>query len=86
MKIYLTEDSKPHNLRQGWNVLYITDIFKQVPFYVRGNEFTSQLYNFVESIKSREEKNLCSFNEGSKTLEVIEGIFEDYNINGKIFN
>lgn len=84
MKIYLKEASEAHKLRQGWNALYITDVFKSVPFYVRGNEFTSQLYNFVASISSREEPNLCSFEEGAKTLDVIEGIFNDFYTNGKI--
>jgi len=84
MKIYLKDANEEHQLRQGWNALYITDVFKSVPFYVRGNEFTSQLYNFVASIASRDEKNLCSFNEGAKTLDVIESIFSDYNTNGKI--
>lgn len=84
MKIYLKVANEEHNLRQGWNVLYITDVFTPVPFYVRGNEFTSQLYSFVESVAEKENKNLCSFGEGSKVLDVIEGIFDDYNSNGKI--
>jgi len=84
MKIFLKDANESQKLRQGWNTLYITDIFKPVPFYVRGNEFTSQLYSFIESIEAKQEKSLCSFSEGSKTLDVIERIFEDYNANGKI--
>jgi len=84
MKIFLKAALPTHNLREGWNTLYITDVFKPVPFYVRGNEFTSQLYHFVDCIKDKKLKNICSFKDGAETLEVIEGIFEDFELNGKI--
>jgi len=84
MKIYLKEPNSQHNLHQGWNIIYITDVFKSVPFFVRGNEFTSQLYDFIGCIESDSVKNLSSFNEASQTLDVIENIFMDYNNNGKI--
>jgi scyllo-inositol 2-dehydrogenase (NADP+) len=48
LKIYLKESNEEFNLRKGWNTLYITDIFNPVPFFVRGNEFTSQLYHFID--------------------------------------
>ena len=86
LKIYLKDHNIQYNLHEGWNILYITDLFKPVPFFVRGNEFTSQLYNFIGCIESKDEKNLCSFNEASKTLDVIESIFMDYNNNGKLLN
>jgi predicted dehydrogenase len=84
IKIYLKEPNKEYNLRKGWNTLYITDIFKPVPFYVRGNEFSRQLYHFADCILNNDLKNECSFEEGSKTLKVIESIFSDYENNGRI--
>jgi predicted dehydrogenase len=83
-KIFMKNELQSHNLREGWNTRYITDVFKPVPFYVRGNEFTAQLYHFVECIKDKEKKNNCSFRDATNTLEVIEGIFNDYEQNGKI--
>ena len=70
-------------MRQGWNTLYITDIFKPVPFYVRGNEFTRQLYHFIDCIQGKTEKNQCSFSDGVSTLNVIENLFSDYEQNAK---
>ena len=67
---------------KGWNTVYITDVFKSVPFYVRGNEFTSQLYHFIECIQNNEKINKCSFQEASKTLCVIDDIFNDFKLNG----
>jgi scyllo-inositol 2-dehydrogenase (NADP+) len=84
IKIFCKFKSESENLRKGWNTIYITDIFKSVPFYVRGNEFTSQLYHFIECIIDKQKLNKCTFKDASDTLNVIEQIFEDYEINGKI--
>lgn len=84
LKIFLKDALPSYNLREGWNTLYITDLFKPVPFYVRGNEFTSQLYHFIDCIKDKKLKNICSFRDGVETLEVVEAIFDDFEKNGKI--
>jgi len=84
MKIYLNNADKNLNLKQGWNTIYITDIFKPVPSYVRGNEFTSQLYNFIDVINGKSPAPACSFKDAADTLEVIEEILNDFNTNGKL--
>jgi predicted dehydrogenase len=84
LKIFLNKPNEKYKLRQGWNTLYITDVFKPVPFYVRGNEFTSQLWHFIDCIQGKEKTNNCTFSDGVNTLEVIEKIFNDYELNGKI--
>jgi predicted dehydrogenase len=84
MKIYLKEPNEEYHLRKGWNTWYITDIFRPVPYYVRGNEFTRQLYHFVDCIVNNTGQNLCSFEEGAKTLKVVESIFADAETNGII--
>ncbi|MDP7195840.1 MAG: Gfo/Idh/MocA family oxidoreductase, partial [SAR202 cluster bacterium] len=73
-----------NKLIAGWNTIYITDVFKSVPFYVRGNEFTSQLYHFIDCILDREKTSICTFKDASDTLEVIEGIFNDFDSNGRL--
>jgi scyllo-inositol 2-dehydrogenase (NADP+) len=84
LKIFLNNPNDKFNLRQGWNTLYITNVFKPVPFYVRGNEFTRQLWHFVDCVQGKEKINNCTFADGVSTLEVIENIFKDYELNGKI--
>ncbi len=84
IKVFMKNDSPENNLRSGWNSVYITDIFKPVPFYVRGNEFTSQLYHFVGSVKKGETKNGCTFNDAKNTLEIIDEIFRDFELNGRL--
>ena len=83
-KIFLKKELPTYSLHEGWNTRYITDVFRPVPFYVRGNEFTSQLYQFIECIKDRNKFSPCSFRDATNTLEVIEAIFSDYEKNGRI--
>jgi predicted dehydrogenase len=83
LKIFLKAPLPFFNLREGWNSINITDIFRPVPFYVRGNEFTSQLYHFVDCITDSTLKNSCSFRDGADALDVIERIFNDFEQNGK---
>jgi predicted dehydrogenase len=84
LKIFLNKANNGYKFRHGWNTLYITDVFKPVPFYVRGNEFTRQLYHFIDCIQNRKNISRCSFSDGSNVLEIIEKIFLDYKQNGKI--
>jgi len=80
LKIFLDKENKDYDLTNGWNTLYITDIFKPVQFYLRGNEFTRQLYEFVDIILEKNVKNKCSFNDGTLTLEVIDQIIKNSNL------
>ena len=72
-KYYLDKANHKQNLRKGWNTLYITDVFNNVPFYVRGNEFTAQLYDFAESLQSHNE-SLSTFDSAASTLNIVEKI------------
>lgn len=78
LKIFLKESQKQYNLKKGWNIVYITDIFKNVPFYVRGNEFSSQLYHFIDCINDRSIKTVCTFRNASQTQKILNLIREDY--------
>lgn len=83
-KIYLKQENKDKNLKKGWTTFYFTDVYKSVPFYVRGNDFTRQLYDFADSISEGKTNTLCSFKDGATTLKIIESMIYDYNKNGKI--
>lgn len=76
-KIFLNDENKKNNLRKGWSTFHLTDIYKPVPFYVRGNEFTLQLYRFVELITGKQSENICDFSEALKTHVVIEKLFKN---------
>lgn len=78
MKVYLKEASRKYGLRAGWNQLHITDLFSNVPFYLRGIEFTAQLYDFVDAIRDRGRRPRCTFTDGAATLAVIDAMFADW--------
>jgi predicted dehydrogenase len=83
LKLFLNEEKKEYEFKHGWNTLYITDVFKNVPFYVRGNEFTRQLYHFIDCVQNKSVSQ-CTFSDGTDVLEVIDKIFKDYDENGKV--
>lgn len=84
LKVFLKEPNEEEKLRKGWNQYYITDVFRPVPFYVRGNEFTNQLYHFVDCIEGKVQTNKSDFGDGLATLMVIDDLFEDFEQNGKL--
>ncbi|MEM7689152.1 MAG: Gfo/Idh/MocA family oxidoreductase [Pseudomonadota bacterium] len=81
MKLHLKEPSPEHGLKEGWNQLYITDVASPVPFYVRGIEYTAQLYDFIDAARARKEgRSLpvrCTFADAAANLKVIEQLFAD---------
>lgn len=76
MKVHLAEASERHGLKAGWNQLYITDVFSNVDFYVRGIEYTAQIRDFVAAIREGRPVR-CSFADAAENLRVIEQIFMD---------
>ena len=76
-KIYLKEPNPDDGFHEGWNTRYITDFAKSVRFYVRGNEFTSQLDYFIDCIKESRFENISSFEEAHKTDVIMDNIRQD---------
>jgi predicted dehydrogenase len=81
-QVYLSEGSTPpEGYRHGWNVRYTTDLTPPVWFYVRGEEYSSELDYFVRSIKEdlapAEPAAQNSFESASVTDRVIEMMIID---------
>jgi scyllo-inositol 2-dehydrogenase (NADP+) len=75
LKVYLDAPNSSYNLKEGWSVFSITDLFYNVPFYVRGNEFTQQLVRFVEAVRDgRTLDGSCDLSVASETLRLLEAI------------
>lgn len=77
VRVYLRSSTGGTEFHEGWNTLFITDLFKAAPFYLRGCEYTRQLYHFVDRLCGGEPTGHCSFREAAETLEVIEGMFAE---------
>jgi predicted dehydrogenase len=78
MKVFLNSAAPDHGLNAGWNQLYITDLATPAPFYLRGVEFTAQLYHFVDHVQRRDPETRCTFTAGADALGVIDAMFGDF--------
>ena len=77
IKIYLKEPNKQENLDNGWTIKYITEFALPVNFYLRGEEYSAQIDNFVECIKNQKQTQYNSFEQALYTDEVINMIIKD---------
>ena len=67
----------PSGYSQGWNVRYTTELTEPVWFYMRGEEYSSQLDHFVRSIEDRSVTNISTFRDGLVTDYSIEMMIAD---------
>jgi predicted dehydrogenase len=79
IKIYLKEADNKENLAKGWTIKYITDFAIPVNFYLRGEEYSAQIDNFVDCILKGKQTDVNSFQQGLTTDKVIELIIADSN-------
>jgi len=77
IKIYLKEADSKENLGKGWTIKYITDFAIPVNFYLRGEEYSAQIDNFVECILKEKQTEINSFKQGLLTDKVIDLIVAD---------
>jgi predicted dehydrogenase len=74
IKIYLKNEHPQLNLEKGWNIKYITDLTQSVDFYLRGEEYSSQVDYFAKCLKNGNCDSISSFASALRTDEVIEQI------------
>jgi len=77
IKIYLKEANKKEGLDKGWTMKYITDFAIPVNFYLRGEEYSAQIDNFVDCIVNKKQSAYNTFEQGLYTDKVVEMIVED---------
>ncbi len=78
VKIFLKNDSPENNLHKGWSILYTTDLTRAVGYYLRGEEYSSQIEYFVKSILTSRKENISSFQNAVQTDDLIQKIKRDY--------
>ena len=78
ISIYSNNSNEDSNLKSGWNQGYITDEVTDVPFYLRGEDFTRQLMEFSKLINNEIKEARSTFQSAS----VIDRILEEAKILG----
>jgi predicted dehydrogenase len=77
IKIYLKVANPTERLGAGWTIKYITDFAIPVNFYLRGEEYSAQIDNFVDCILGEKQTVINSFEQALFTDKVIELIIAD---------
>ena len=80
---HMSQDRAQQQAERFRDLSAITDVFRAVPFYVRGNEYTRQLMHFVDNIGGAQADGHCTFRMAAETHDVIESMFEDGKNNGE---
>jgi len=77
-QVYIRDSgSVPSGYEPGWNVRYTTELTPEVWFYVRGEEYSSQLDYFVRCIKEGRKENVNSFASAVETDQVMAMMITD---------
>lgn len=75
IRLFLNKKPSFNEFKEGWNIIYITDVFSPVRYYLRGYEFTRQIDLFIDQIRKQEISNMaCTFEDAVKVHEVIKMI------------
>jgi predicted dehydrogenase len=75
--VYLTAKEGWGDLCNGWTIRYTTDLTPPVAFYLRGEEYTAQMYHFIECIAQKSRETLSSFASALRTDLVIDMLAKD---------
>ena len=70
LQLYLKRPRPSENLKGGWNTFYATSLAKSVWYYLRGEEYSAQIDQFICSIGSST-ASISSFQTAAQTDEVI---------------
>jgi predicted dehydrogenase len=56
MRVFVvkSDEKNSFNFKSGWNMRYVTDYSKNVPFYLRGEEFTKEIMEFIAMMEAKE--------------------------------
>jgi predicted dehydrogenase len=81
--VYLRE-GVDDRLRNGWTVLNTTELTDDVWFYLRGEEYSAQLDEFVRRIRTSAPSSACDFRAGLETDRVVAMINGDQPASGTL--
>ncbi len=77
LKIYLKEADPSEKLEKGWTIKYITDFAIPVDFYLRGEEYSAQVDNFVSHVVQKKQTEINTFRQALETDRVMDLIVAD---------
>jgi predicted dehydrogenase len=61
LKVFFKDDNCPEGYSKGWNIKYVTDLTKEVAFYLRGEEYSAQIDYFIKAVQGKVPNNINHF-------------------------
>jgi predicted dehydrogenase len=74
IRIYLKPKQTFESFEEGWTSRYITELQKPVNFYLRGEEYSAQLDQFIDAILGKDVDVDSSFVNAAETDAIIDEI------------
>ena len=81
LKVYFKQDNLFPGYTKGWNVKYVTDLSKQVDFYLRGEEYSAQVDYFINAVNGSGLNEINTFKSAALTDHAISLIKNNSKIN-----
>ena len=72
-----------HNNEDKKNTYYLTDNYEPVEYYLRGEEYSNQIIDFIKNIKTKNFYSRNSINKSKNTDKVIQMLISDNENNQK---
>tara|TARA_R110000796_G_scaffold86056_6_gene186393 strand:- start:3390 stop:4409 length:1020 start_codon:yes stop_codon:yes gene_type:complete len=67
LKVYFKKEDALEGYTKGWNVKYVTDLAAQVDFYLRGEEYSTQVDYFIKAVKGTGPNKINTFKSAALT-------------------
>lgn len=77
LQVYLRSAPAESGLNAGWNLQYTTELTGSTWFYLRGEEYSSQVDHFIDSIKANRLQTRSSFQSAFETDVVSSMLLQD---------
>jgi len=72
LKVYFKDNHTPEGYTKGWNIKYVTDLTDTVEFYLRGEEYSSQIDYFVNAVLGTVPNTINTFQDALLTDNAID--------------
>jgi len=72
LRVYFKDKNTPVGYTKGWNIKYITDLTEKIDFYLRGEEYSSQIDYFIKSIIQNKPNTINTFESAWLTDKAID--------------
>jgi predicted dehydrogenase len=79
LKVHFKTTDCPPGYTKGWNVKYITELTEPVDFYLRGEEYSSQVDYFIKAVERKVPNTINNFQSAWHTDRVISLIKQSIN-------